>query len=59
MFMRTTMVPRMTRKIRIPTCPLSDREAMNPSLNMVVYADTTLKLVIKSAAVTIPMNREL
>ena len=58
-FISCTMVPRMTRKIRIPTFQESDREAMMPSLKTWVMVPSKLNPEYRSDPVRIPINSEL
>ena len=54
-----TIMPRITRKIRMPTFHLSDRTVRNPSWNTWFSVPTRSKPAFRNAPVRIPKNREL
>ena len=58
-FMSCTIVPRMTRKIRIPTFQESAREAMMPSVKMWVMVPSKLNPEYRRDPVRIPIKSEL
>ena len=58
-FIMATNMPRITRKIRIPTLPALDRDAMMPSCSRWFMMPLKLAPAYSTAPAKTPMNREL
>ena len=58
-FISCTIIPRIIRKIRMPTFHLSDRTVSSPCWNTWFRVPTRSKPAFRNAPVRIPRNREL